>query len=143
MTSSTTRKNVLQKRTPSQVQCGLYTFLQYPYNLLPSSKLTWQWKIPIFNREYIFNWSIFHCHVSLPVDTVLVHYSHVNFATCIDWVPSPLALHLPKFLRLRRVDLCHDPSDHLCSYRFCLATASWEISEKNVGTCDVFKWWLV
>ena len=26
----------------------------------------WQWKIPIFNREYIFNRSIFHCHVSLP-----------------------------------------------------------------------------
>ena len=33
---------------------------------LPSGKLTWQWKIPIFNREYIFNRSIFHCHVSLP-----------------------------------------------------------------------------
>ena len=33
---------------------------------VPSSKLTWQWKIPIFNRAYIFNWSIFHCHVSLP-----------------------------------------------------------------------------
>ena len=26
---------------------------------LHSSKLTWQWKIPIFNREYIFNRSIF------------------------------------------------------------------------------------
>ena len=36
---------------------------------LPSSKLTWQWKIPFFNREYIFNWSIFHCHVSLPEGT--------------------------------------------------------------------------
>ena len=36
---------------------------------LPSSKLTWQWKIPIFNREYIFNWSIFHCHVTLPEGT--------------------------------------------------------------------------
>ena len=34
--------------------------------MLPSSKLTWQWKITIFNREYIFNWFIFHCHVSLP-----------------------------------------------------------------------------
>ena len=29
-----------------------------------SSKLTWQWKITMFNREYIFNRSIFHCHVS-------------------------------------------------------------------------------
>ncbi len=33
---------------------------------VPSSKLTWQWKIPMFNGEYIFNRSIFHCHVSLP-----------------------------------------------------------------------------
>ncbi len=24
------------------------------------------WKIPIFNREYIFKRFIFHCHVSLP-----------------------------------------------------------------------------
>ena len=40
-------------------------FHLYKYHL-PFSKLTWQWKIPIFNREYIFNWSIFHCHVSLP-----------------------------------------------------------------------------
>ena len=36
---------------------------------IPSSKLTWQWKISIFNTEYIFNWSIFHCHVSLPEGT--------------------------------------------------------------------------
>ena len=27
-------------------------------------KLTWHWKIPIFNRKYIFKWWIFHCHVS-------------------------------------------------------------------------------
>ena len=27
-------------------------------------KLTWHWKIPIFNRKYIFKWSIFLCHVS-------------------------------------------------------------------------------
>ena len=33
---------------------------------VPSGKLTWQWKIPIFNREYIFNRSIFHGYVSLP-----------------------------------------------------------------------------
>ena len=33
---------------------------------VPSSKLTWQWKIPIFSREYIFKTSMFHCHVSLP-----------------------------------------------------------------------------
>ena len=27
--------------------------------------LTWHWKI-VFNRECIFKWSIFHCHVILP-----------------------------------------------------------------------------
>jgi len=37
--------------------------------VLPSSKQTWQWKIPIFNRKYIFKGSIFHCYVSLPEGT--------------------------------------------------------------------------
>ena len=33
----------------------------------PPAKLTWlAGKSTIFNREYIFNWSIFHCHVRLP-----------------------------------------------------------------------------
>ena len=34
-----------------------------------SGKLTWQWRIPFFNREYIFKRSIFHCHVSLQEGT--------------------------------------------------------------------------
>ena len=28
---------------------------------LPSSKRTWQWKFTFSNRNYIFNWWIFHC----------------------------------------------------------------------------------
>ena len=39
------------------------------FKSIPSSKLTWQWKIPLFSREYIFNRSIFHCHVLLPEGT--------------------------------------------------------------------------
>ena len=36
-------------------------------------KLTWHWKIPIFNRKYIFKCWIFHCHVSFRGrNTVLV-----------------------------------------------------------------------
>ena len=38
-----------------------------PWNLetyLPPGKLTWHWKIHMFNRKYIFKWWIFHCHVS-------------------------------------------------------------------------------
>ena len=27
-------------------------------------KLTWHWKITIFNRQYIFKWWVFHCYVS-------------------------------------------------------------------------------
>ena len=33
---------------------------------IPSGKLTWQWKITMFNRKYIFKGSLFHCYVSLP-----------------------------------------------------------------------------
>ena len=40
---------------------------------LPSSKLTWQWKITIFTRRYIFKGSIFHCYVSLPECTFETH----------------------------------------------------------------------
>ena len=34
--------------------------LKLPFitNKIPSSKPTWQWKISMFNREYIFKWSI-------------------------------------------------------------------------------------
>ena len=45
---------------------------------IPSSKLTYQWKIPIFNRKYIFKGSIFHCYVSLPEGETLESYH--NFA---------------------------------------------------------------
>ena len=38
--------------------------------VIPSSKLTEQWKIAIFNRKYIFKGSILHCYVSLPDCTV-------------------------------------------------------------------------
>ena len=33
-------------------------------NKIPPWKLTWHWKIPMFNRKYIFKWWNFHCHVS-------------------------------------------------------------------------------
>ena len=44
----------------------VFYFSGVSLNQLPSSKLTWQWNITIFNREYIFNRSVFHCRVSLP-----------------------------------------------------------------------------
>ena len=60
-----------------------------PSTRLPSSKLTWQWKITTFNREYIFNWSIFHCHVSLPEGNSL------DFACCSAW--EKLKTYSPKW----------------------------------------------
>ena len=33
-------------------------------NYTPRKKKTWHWKIPTFNRKYIFKWWIFQCHVS-------------------------------------------------------------------------------
>ncbi len=37
-----------------------------PSEVFHSSKLTWQWKITIFNGGYIFKWVFFHCHGSFP-----------------------------------------------------------------------------
>ena len=34
--------------------------------VVPSSKLTWQWKFTFSNRKYIFKWWIFRYYVSLP-----------------------------------------------------------------------------
>ena len=48
----------------------VYKYIQYTKQL-HSGKLKWQWKIPIFKREYIFKRSIFHCHFSLPECTPL------------------------------------------------------------------------
>ncbi len=36
-------------------------------------KLTWHWKITIFNRTYIFKWWIFHCHVSFFGRYIFIH----------------------------------------------------------------------
>ncbi len=44
----------------------------YHDHVLPCQKLTWQWKIPLFNRKYILKWWNFHCHVC-----------HVRFRGCI------------------------------------------------------------
>ena len=58
---------------PGWLKAGaLYWFIIIPIYLgsiipyIPFGKLTWQWKIPIFNRKYIFKGSIFRCYVSLP-----------------------------------------------------------------------------
>ena len=50
------------------VNVGNYTI----HGLFGSGKLTWQWTIPVSNREYIFRRSIFYSHVSLPKGTYFV-----------------------------------------------------------------------
>ena len=42
----------------------LVTETRVTFNCYTSEKLTWHWKIPIFNRKYIFKWWMFHCHVN-------------------------------------------------------------------------------
>ena len=47
---------------------------------LHSGKLTWQCNIPFFNRKHIFEWSIVHCHVSLPEGILDVLFFVVFFS---------------------------------------------------------------
>ena len=73
--------------------------------MLPSSKLTWQWKMSIFNREYIFNRSIFHCHVSLPEGTqakgsYLVNPMHYKLNLSQGSHAKKLSTKLPFFRRI-------------------------------------------
>ena len=59
---------------------------QMIYYPVPSSKLTWQWKIPIFNTKYIFKWWIFRCYVTVPEGNIWLNvltYHPVNIAVKI------------------------------------------------------------
>ena len=47
---------------------GITTFL-YNKNA-PPRKLTWQWKITIFNKRYIFKWWCVQCHVGFRVGII-------------------------------------------------------------------------
>ena len=51
--------NLLSSFQPSfKVKLQLFTNSLHPW------KLTWHWKITMFNRKYILKWWIFQCHVS-------------------------------------------------------------------------------
>ena len=52
------------------------------YISVSSSKLTWQWNIPIFSRKYIFTGSIFHCYTSLPFHV----YMYTLYIYCILFI---------------------------------------------------------
>ena len=49
----------------SWLTCSTSKMIQMGFLLAPW-KPTWHWKIPVFNRKYIFKWWVFHCHVSFP-----------------------------------------------------------------------------
>ena len=58
---STNQKDLY--RSPKRLP-GLIVMKCLKHRCLPPRKLRRQWKIPIFNRKYIFQWLMFHCHVS-------------------------------------------------------------------------------
>ena len=47
-------------------------------------KLTWQWKITILNRGYIFKWLFFHCHVSFR-ESIFAQQLAISNQTCKIW----------------------------------------------------------
>ena len=57
---------------------GAYQCISYIH--LPSGKLTQQWNIIIFDRNYIFKGSIFHCYVRLPerIFNMLRYFSRMH-----------------------------------------------------------------
>ena len=50
-------------------------------------KPTWYWKIPMFNRKYIFKWWIFPCHVSFQEGTLQQNRDSTN-RTLIPHFPT-------------------------------------------------------
>ena len=106
--------------------------------MLPSGKLTWQWKIPIFNREHMFNRFIFHCHASLPEGTSLLLSCDLLLlpVTCIS---AKWFLRIP---RSRSQDLLSRSSPTLfawlsawTTYRTRCIPEKWKPHETPVSLC--------
>ena len=57
----------------------------------PPVKLTWQWKIIISSRRYIFKGSIYHCYVSLP-ESMFHFYPD-------PWRDDPIYITCPSFFQ--------------------------------------------
>ena len=61
--------------------------------MLPSGKLTWQWKSTFSNRKYIFKWWIFHCYVSFLEGVLYLFFwgaaSKIHALRFIIWVDQP------------------------------------------------------
>ena len=74
------RVGPMWRKTPNYPVTGAVNLTSSP---VPSSKLTWQWKITIFNRRYIFKRSIFHRYVSL-LECII---KHIKFET-LDFLIS-------------------------------------------------------
>ena len=112
VTSFTTGRGPLVQSQCNHSQVRICAILLVPGSgkKIPSSKLTWQWKIPIFNREYIFNWSIFHCHVSLPegndchdwIGNKRIYYPYDTFIIISYLIRNPIfkviSNHFPPFV---------------------------------------------
>ena len=77
---STKPRNFLIEVTVQGVrQEGLDLHKKLIREAFPSGKLTWQWKISILCRKYIFQWSISYCYVRLPECTWQF------FVTFLEW----------------------------------------------------------
>ena len=63
----------------------------------PQKKPTWQWKITICNRKYIFNRLVFHRHVSFPGREWHWLSTSQNFSTFFFYTNLSLSRHLHTF----------------------------------------------
>ena len=66
----------------------------HPVHLkMPSSKLTWQWNITMFNMKCIFKSSIFHCHVSLPKGKLFGRLPTLECGRKNNWIGIKKGVH--------------------------------------------------
>ena len=94
------------------------------YKHITPGKLTWHWKIAMFNRKYIFKWWIFHCHVSL-------RGVYVQLQTISLLVSTTLLVFSPAFLSDEKI--CR-------SYLKSITTRSWRCHlAESIDTVSEFK----
>ena len=99
-------------------------------NGIPSNKLTWQWKIPILCRKYIFKWSISHCYVSL------LECKPINWFAGFSSINSMTVFFLPLFWLLGGSSL------DVSLIRWSLSSNQKTHVNKNIHARTIHAWYI-
>ncbi len=88
----------------SRIYVNMYMYIYIP------RKLTWQWKIAVFNNRCIFKWLFSHCHVSFRECIYIYIYIYVLHIFVISWhIISYHIMYCTSMYQRRTIVIFDDP----------------------------------